>query len=426
MKICSHCGFKVLDNQRYCPKCGFSVNSINNEEKKLNSNWDKIDDTAKIEMPIIPDTPHKKTLNKKLIITTIILSVVVLSILTIILMYHNKGSEVIPIINTGGDGGNTGGDGGNTIDTGGDGGNTIDTGGGNTIDTGGGNTIDTGGGNTIDTGGGNTIDTGGGNTIDTGGNTGGNGGGNTGGDGGNTIDTGGNTGGNGGNTGGNGGNTGGNGGGNTDSNTGNSKNDVNYYIEKYKDRDFIFPDSDSVELTYNDLNSLSVEELFIARNEMFARYGYIFDDNSNLTKFFQSKKWYSPNSNYYGKLYSQVEEDNCKLIKTVEFTKLSHDLCPTITSDYVFPNSSSSLLSSSDISSKNNWEIIIAINEIYARYGFSFSPVELNNYFESKSWYTNTYYNNITLNDTEDKNLKLLAQEREKRITNALMHDLGK
>ena len=333
MKICSHCGFKVLDNQRYCPKCGFSVNSINNEEKKLNSNWDKIDDTAKIEMPIIPDTPHKKTLNKKLIITTIILSVVVLSILTIILMYHNKGSEVIPIINTGGDGGNT---------------------------------IDTGG------------------------------------------------------------NTGGNGGGNTDSNTGNSKNDVNYYIEKYKDRDFIFPDSDSVELTYNDLNSLSVEELFIARNEMFARYGYIFDDNSNLTKFFQSKKWYSPNSNYYGKLYSQVEEDNCKLIKTVEFTKLSHDLCPTITSDYVFPNSSSSLLSSSDISSKNNWEIIIAINEIYARYGFSFSPVELNNYFESKSWYTNTYYNNITLNDTEDKNLKLLAQEREKRITNALMHDLGK
>ena len=347
MKICSHCGFKVLDNQRYCPKCGFSVNSINNEEKKLNSNWDKIDDTAKIEMPIIPDTPHKKTLNKKLIITTIILSVVVLSILTIILMYHNKGSEVIPIINTGGDGGvggNTGGDGGNTIDTGG------------------------------------------GNTIDTGGNTGGNGGGNT----------------------------------------GNSKNDVNYYIEKYKDRDFIFPDSDSVQLTYNDLNSLSVEELFIARNEMFARYGYIFDDNSNLTKFFQSKKWYSPNSNYYGKLYSQVEEDNCKLIKTVEFTKLSHDLCPTITSDYVFPNSSSSLLSSSDISSKNNWEIIIAINEIYARYGFSFSPVELNNYFESKSWYTNTYYNNITLNDTEDKNLKLLAQEREKRITNALMHDLGK
>ena len=341
MKICSHCGFKVLDNQRYCPKCGFSVNSINNEEKKLNSNWDKIDDTAKIEMPIIPDTPHKKTLNKKLIITTIILSVVVLSILTIILMYHNKGSEVIPIIDTGGDGGNT---------------------------------IDTGGGNTIDTGG----------------------------------------------------NTGGNGGGNTDSNTGNSKNDVNYYIEKYKDRDFIFPDSDSVELTYNDLNSLSVEELFIARNEMFARYGYIFDDNSNLTKFFQSKKWYSPNSNYYGKLYSQVEEDNCKLIKTVEFTKLSHDLCPTITSDYVFPNSSSSLLSSSDISSKNNWEIIIAINEIYARYGFSFSPVELNNYFESKSWYTNTYYNNITLNDTEDKNLKLLAQEREKRITNALMHDLGK
>ena len=122
----------------------------------------------------------------------------------------------------------------------------------------------------------------------------------------------------------------------------------------------------------------------------------------------------------------RIREDNCKLIRIVEFTKLSHDSCPDITSDYVFPNSSSSLLSSSDISSKNNWEIIIAINEIYARYGYSFSSTELNNYFENKSWYNNTHSNDITLNDIEDNNLKLLAEERERRTKNALMHDLGK
>ena len=159
---------------------------------------------------------------------------------------------------------------------------------------------------------------------------------------------------------------------------------------------------------------------------MFARYGYVFDDNSNLAKFFKSKEWYSSNYNYSGDLYSEIEEDNCKLIRIVEFTKLSHDSCPDITSDYVFPNSSSSLLSSSDISSKNNWEIIIAINEIYARYGYSFSSTELNNYFENKSWYNNTHSNDITLNDIEDNNLKLLAEERERRTKNALMHDLGK
>ena len=227
-----------------------------------------------------------------------------------------------------------------------------------------------------------------------------------------------------------GGNTGGNGGGNTDSNTnsntGNSKNDVNYYIEKYKDRDFIFPDSDSVELTYNDLNSLSVEELFIARNEMFARYGYIFNNDDNLAKFFESKDWYSPDPNYSNELYSQIEEDNCKLIRSEEFTKLSYNSCPTITSDYVFPNSSSSLLSSSDFSEKSDWEIIIAINEIYARHGYSFSSVELNDYFESKPWYNNTHSNDITLSYIEDKNLKLLSEEREHRTKSALMHDLGK
>lgn len=159
---------------------------------------------------------------------------------------------------------------------------------------------------------------------------------------------------------------------------------------------------------------------------MFARYGYVFDDNSNLAKFFESKEWYSSNSNYSGDLHSEIEEDNCKLIRTVEFIKLSHDSCADITSDYVFPNSSSSLLSSSDISSKNNWEIIIAINEIYARYGYSFSSTELNNYFENKSWYNNTHSNDITLNDIEDNNLKLLAEERERRTKNVLMHDLGK
>ena len=79
---------------------------------------------------------------------------------------------------------------------------------------------------------------------------------------------------------------------------------------------------------------------------MFARYGYVFDDDSNLAKFFDSKEWYSSNSNYSGDLHSEIEEDNCKLIRIVEFTKLSHDSCPDITSDYVFPNSSSSLLSS--------------------------------------------------------------------------------
>lgn len=301
MKICSHCGFKLLDNQRYCPKCGLPITTSNNQDKANLSHDENIENTARIEIPNFDEKEHNK--KPVIIVSSIAIGISLLCVILVVLLIYNQNKTII---------------------------NSEDS---------------------------------------------------------STVDS---------------------------------------YIKKYADRDFILPQSKTKKLTYSDLNSLSVEELFIARNEMFARYGYVFDDDSNLAKFFESKEWYSSNSNYSGDLHSEIEEDNCKLIRTVEFTKLSHDSCPDITSDYVFPNSSSSLLSSSDISSKNNWEIIIAINEIYARYGYSFSSTELNNYFENKSWYNNTHSNDITLNDIEDNNLKLLAEERERRTKNALMHDLGK
>lgn len=301
MKICSHCGFKLLDNQRYCPKCGLPITTSNNQDKSNLSHDENIENTARIEIPNFDEKEHNK--KPVIIVSSIAIGISLLCVILVVLLIYNQNKTII---------------------------NSEDS---------------------------------------------------------STVDS---------------------------------------YIKKYADRDFILPQSKTKKLTYSDLNSLSVEELFIARNEMFARYGYVFDDDSNLAKFFESKEWYSSNSNYSGDLHSEIEEDNCKLIRTVEFIKLSNDSCADITSDYVFPNSSSSLLSSSDISSKNNWEIIIAINEIYARYGYSFSSTELNNYFENKSWYNNTHSNDITLNDIEDNNLKLLAEERERRTKNALMHDLGK
>lgn len=355
MKICSHCGFKLLDNQRYCPKCGLPITTSNNQDKANLSHDETIENTARIEIPNFDEKEHNK--KPVIIVSSIAIGISLLCVILVVLLIYNQNKTKVNNNNIV--------ENGNTNTT------VVD----NTT------VID----NTANQN--NTNNTSNINDID------------------------------------------------DDYLTPPTSNkdddslpddEASYYIEKYKDKDFIFPNSNSVKLTYSDLNSLSVEELFIARNEMFARYGYVFDDNSNLAKFFESKEWYSSNSNYSGDLYSEIEEDNCKLIRTVEFTKLSHDSCPDITSDYVFPNSSSSLLSSSDISSKNNWEIIIAINEIYARYGYSFSSTELNNYFENKSWYNNTHSNDITLNDIEDNNLKLLAEERERRTKNALMHDLGK
>ena len=48
MKICSHCGFKLLDNQRYCPKCGLPITTSNNQDKANLSHDENIKNTARI------------------------------------------------------------------------------------------------------------------------------------------------------------------------------------------------------------------------------------------------------------------------------------------------------------------------------------------------------------------------------------------
>ncbi len=56
-------------------------------------------------------------------------------------------------------------------------------------------------------------------------------------------------------------------------------------------KDYIFPDSDSRYLTRSDLSGLSKEELRLARNEIFARHGRIYDDE-NLNAYFSKRGWY--------------------------------------------------------------------------------------------------------------------------------------
>ena len=55
----------------------------------------------------------------------------------------------------------------------------------------------------------------------------------------------------------------------------------------------IIPDSDSRYLTEDDLKGFTAEELRIARNEIYARYGRKFND-SKLQEHFNSMEWYFP------------------------------------------------------------------------------------------------------------------------------------
>ena len=47
------------------------------------------------------------------------------------------------------------------------------------------------------------------------------------------------------------------------------------------------------------MRNLSKEKLALARNEIFARHGYIFKEEP-FKSYFESKSWYSPNPNFDG------------------------------------------------------------------------------------------------------------------------------
>jgi hypothetical protein len=90
-----------------------------------------------------------------------------------------------------------------------------------------------------------------------------------------------------------------------------------------KEGDFIFADSSTRTLTRAELEKLSKDELRIARNEIFARYGRKFTDEK-LQNYFASKSWYTPKyepqdfDSKMQKILNQTEKDNVELIKEYE------------------------------------------------------------------------------------------------------------
>lgn len=85
-------------------------------------------------------------------------------------------------------------------------------------------------------------------------------------------------------------------------------------------REYILPESNTRELTQEDLQGLSAEDLRIARNEILARYGRKFDD-AKLQAYFETKSWYrgmmSPDD-FSDSVLNEFEVKNLDLIQTRE------------------------------------------------------------------------------------------------------------
>lgn len=85
--------------------------------------------------------------------------------------------------------------------------------------------------------------------------------------------------------------------------------------------EYIFPESDKKYLTEEEVRSVTVEEMFIGRNEIYARHGYIFQ-SEELNTYFNNTSWYEGEvkSNWFNEnvSFNDFEKKNVELIKRIE------------------------------------------------------------------------------------------------------------
>ncbi len=97
------------------------------------------------------------------------------------------------------------------------------------------------------------------------------------------------------------------------------------------ENDYILPDSATRALTEEELSGLTKDQLALARNEIFARYGYQFE-NAQLQNYFDQKSWYTAFGGAEETMLTETERQNLQLIQAKEaeaeddlFTKFLND-----------------------------------------------------------------------------------------------------
>ena len=106
----------------------------------------------------------------------------------------------------------------------------------------------------------------------------------------------------------------------TENNKKTTKKQEKATVNNYNSNEYLLPYSDSTYLTDSDLRILSSEELRLARNEIFARYGRMFKD-AELQNYFNQCSWYKPlikPEDFNENQLNVYEKANIKLIKQHE------------------------------------------------------------------------------------------------------------
>lgn len=92
-------------------------------------------------------------------------------------------------------------------------------------------------------------------------------------------------------------------------------------VQNNQVQEYIFPDSDKKYLSEDEVRSVDASLLSLGRNEIFARHGYIFKDDS-INQYFKGKSWYQgtvPADQFdIDAVFNDFEKKNVELIKKVE------------------------------------------------------------------------------------------------------------
>jgi hypothetical protein len=98
-----------------------------------------------------------------------------------------------------------------------------------------------------------------------------------------------------------------------------------------KDSSYIFAESQEKKLDESALIALKPEMLPFARNEIYARRGYVFT-NKIYVDYFSKKSWYKPDPSFSTKSFSDIENYNIDLIKYFEdqYANNQDDISPLL------------------------------------------------------------------------------------------------
>ena len=81
--------------------------------------------------------------------------------------------------------------------------------------------------------------------------------------------------------------------------------------------EYVLPESNVRAYDASELESLSDHDLFLARNEIYARHGYVFEAGE-LSEYFSSKSWYHPTDVFNEGDISEIERQNVSTILALE------------------------------------------------------------------------------------------------------------